>query len=114
MKPPTKPTRRSQRRKLVLEVHWDSGSRKGIDFITNLSDHGLFLATSEFLDVGDKLLLKIIGPRGLRIDDAEGVVRWRLESTFDIGAGVGVEFTRIDHDMLRRILEINRAIPENA
>jgi len=105
---PTKSTRRSPRRKLVLEVNWTVGERSGVDYVTNLSDHGMFLATTEFLQVGEKLLLVITGPRGLRIEVAETVVRWRLESSFATGAGVGIEFTRITDAALQQIRELNR------
>lgn len=71
--------------------------------VTDLSDSGLRIETSELFDKGTKLRMEVnhLGTRYI----AEGVVMWSVNSTGESGAsnrhGMGVRFTKVDEALKR-------------
>jgi uncharacterized protein (TIGR02266 family) len=98
--------RRSPRRVLVLEVSIDDGKTQLSEYATNFSEEGLFLATTHPLRVGQIVKLTISAPGFEPLQKVEGVVRWCLHSSYDTGAGAGIEFLPLNEAMSKRLREI--------
>ena len=68
----------------------------------NLSEKGLFIGTDASCDIGVTLRLSL--PLGSEELDLEGRVAWaRRISRAGAPAGIGIEFTNLDHDRLEQV-----------
>lgn len=90
------PTERRQSRRVPLtaEVELDSDTNIYTGFTTDVSKGGLFVATVQYLPIGQEVELRLTLPSGKQIH-ANGVVRWTREvndKVPEIFPGLGIEF----------------------
>jgi uncharacterized protein (TIGR02266 family) len=88
--------RRAPRADLVLRVDYDG--QTSADYLTDLSDGGLFICTPRSFRVGQTIEFAISFPGLLEPVTVSGIVRWRSSPTAadpDAPQGVGVQF--VDH-----------------
>lgn len=95
---PSTPRRERSRVKMqaAITLHSDNNFFNG--FSTDISDGGVFIATTHQLPVGTEVDLDFSLPSGQKIV-AHGVVRWTREvndKTPDVMPGLGVQFTKLD------------------
>ncbi|MFH1468941.1 MAG: TIGR02266 family protein [Pseudomonadota bacterium] len=96
--PGTDAGRRHRRISLRTEVHLESDSNLYTGLTDNLSEGGLFVATSELLARGTVLDLEFSLPDGGPPIRITGVVRWIREDLECIEGppGMGVQFVELD------------------
>ena len=94
-KSPERPSgRHLQRVRMEAAVDMESESNFFTGFSTDISEGGLFVATSDLLPIGAEIDLRFTLPSGQAVD-VQGVVRWRRElndSQPEIFPGMGVQF----------------------
>ncbi len=91
-------------KKLKSEVH----SEEGMTFSTsvNISDGGIFIATTEPLEEGTEVTLSVQTPEGESVD-IKGVVKWKKnEESTDSKSGMGIEFKEISNNEKSRINDV--------
>ncbi len=92
---------------VCIEVFSDLSSDD--DFWTgltmDLSDGGVFIATSNVVSVGTRVILKMLLPSETEPIVARAEVRWAREISGDgaFPSGVGLQFVEIDADSLARV-----------
>jgi len=95
--------RRADRRKLIVNVHFDGGDGTGIANTRDIGLGGLYMTTTAPLDQGTPIVMTItVGPRTMSIS---GVVAYS-----DAGHGVGVRFRNLSPDdeaYLKKELELS-------
>lgn len=106
--------RRAIRHTCTVKISVQVGHRSGSSDTWNMTDHpvagrlldlssdGCQLYTRDLLDIGAQLNLLITLQTGEEIR-AVGVVRWNKAVPEKNGYGLGVQFTRADHDAQTRI-----------
>lgn len=106
--------RRAIRHTCTVKISVQVGHRSGSSDTWNMTDHpvagrlldlstdGCQLYTRDLLDIGAQLNLLITLQSGEEIR-AVGVVRWNKAVPEKSGYGLGVQFTRADHDAQTRI-----------
>ncbi|MBL7647002.1 MAG: PilZ domain-containing protein [Candidatus Hydrogenedentes bacterium] len=106
--------RRAIRHTCTVKISVQVGHRSGASDTWNMTDHpvagrlldlstdGCQLYTRDLLDIGAQLNLLITLQSGEEIR-AVGVVRWNKAVPEKNGYGLGVQFTRADHDAQTRI-----------
>jgi uncharacterized protein (TIGR02266 family) len=78
-------------------VDMESESNFFTGFSTDISEGGLFVATSDLLPIGSEIDLRFTLPSGQAVD-VQGVVRWRRELNDgqpEIFPGMGVQFNAL-------------------
>ena len=106
--------RRAIRHTCTVKISIQMGHRSSASDTWNMTDHpvagrlldlstdGCQLYTRDLLDIGAQLNLLITLQTGEEIK-AVGVVRWNKAIPEKSGYGLGVQFTRADHDAQARI-----------
>ena len=102
--------RRFIRFEIVLKVDYLVKEEKKIErtgTTKDVSAGGMQLLTSERLETGKKLGLKIFVPKALNPAHLDGVVSWSKEISPDKGLSYasGIEFTSIEEDNKNTFLE---------
>ena len=95
--------RRHERLPVVVEVHWDGGTRTSGARTTDISEGGCFVDSMAHAPVGEIIDFQLLLPDGVSIV-AQGLVIYELERT-----GFGVRFTNIsdsDRERLQALLKI--------
>jgi hypothetical protein len=99
---PSAERRTSDRKKLIVDVHFDGGDATGIANTRDIGVGGLYMTTALDLQLGTPIMMSLnAGGRYIRI---EGVVVYS-----DAGHGVGVRFRDIskeDLEYLSKELEL--------
>jgi uncharacterized protein (TIGR02266 family) len=95
------------RSQLELAITFDIGWQASAAVTANLSEGGLFIATTELKPIGTEIDLTMTLPHPLPAVWARGEVRWIGEASSDAGAplGMGVQFRMISEESLRTIRE---------
>ncbi len=89
--------RQSDRKKLIVDVHFEGGDATGIANTRDIGIGGLYMTTSAKLDVGGELAMRMmLGGREVSIG---GVVAYT-----DPGQGVGIRFMHLS-DENKNLLE---------
>ncbi len=97
-KAPAKPQRQRPRVRMQAEVDFQSDDNFFNGFSANISDGGLFVATTSLVPLGTEVDLAFTLPSGARIE-TKGVVRWvrevndKLPEAFP---GLGVQFKHLE------------------
>ena len=107
--------RRDVEMSLSFEIALDSGSEHNFytGLTNNISEGGVFIATTQILDIGTKIKFPLALPSMLEAEQVEGVVRWvRREgrSEANVPSGIGIQFTQISEKLKARINEYIRAV----
>jgi uncharacterized protein (TIGR02266 family) len=88
--------RQAERHDLEIAVDLDSDSNFYTGLTQNISTGGLFIATHQIKNVGDRVRLKFTLPGSPRTIDVETEVRWIRENSSlhktDGASGMGVRF----------------------
>lgn len=116
MADPSHDNRRRQRRIPVdCEVTFTSESNFYVGFTENVSEGGLFVASTDLLPPGTEVNLRFTLPGDDAPTYVDGVVRWQrwAEDVGDqIAPGLGIEFVGLDPVMRARIEEfVQRRMP---
>src|SRR6476661_6221585 len=83
--------RTSDRKKLIVDVHFEGGDGTGIANTRDIGSGGLYMTTTAVLDIGTPIMMSmIIGTRNVNV---KGVVVYT-----DPGHGVGVRFRDLSED----------------
>lgn len=94
--------RRADRKKLIVDVHFDGGDATGIANTRDIGIGGLYMTTNAALETGTPILIRLsIAGRDLLVN---GAVVYT-----DPGHGVGVRFHNLspeNAELLKRELEI--------
>jgi|GEM_PF-1888303 len=99
--------RASHRRKLETHVDFGSDSNFFSGFSSNISDGGLFIATSIEMANGVEIEVSLTLPDAVALR-ARCIVRWSRPEGPDLPAGLGVEFIGIDQtarDAIQRFMQ---------
>lgn len=83
------------RTEMVLKVEYDQPTDLLADYLTNLSQGGLFICTSVPFEVGQEISFSVSFPGLLEPIELTGIVRWRRDGADACDGkpgGVGVEF----------------------
>lgn len=94
--------RQHERMPVVVEVHWDGGTRTSGARTTDISEGGCFVDTLAHAPVGETIDFQMLLPDGTSIV-GQGVVVYELERM-----GFGIRFTNIsgsDRERLRTLLK---------
>ena len=83
----------------MVEVHYQGAGLQGQARISDISSHGIFIDTVSPAPPGEQLRVSFELPGGEQVD-AEGQVKYAQQSV-----GMGIEFTRIEAEAVRRIAE---------
>lgn len=83
--------RESDRKKLIVEVSFEGGDATGIANTKDFSLGGLFLTTSAFFEIGQRLSLRLTVGGGPLI--LEGVIAYT-----EAGTGVGISFIELSEE----------------
>ena len=102
--------RRDVEMSLSFEIALDSGSEHNFytGLTNNISEGGVFIATTQILDIGTKIKFPLALPSMLEPEQVEGVVKWvRREgrSEANVPGGIGIQFTQISEKLKARINE---------
>ncbi len=85
--------RQTDRKKLIVDVHFEGGDATGIANTTDISIGGLFLKTNASLEVGKQILIRLtLSGKSLVID---GLVAYAEE-----GIGFGISFQNLNEEKL--------------
>lgn len=97
--------RRHERASLATEVHLTSASNIYTGLADNVSEGGLFVATTEFLPRGTVIDLAFSLPDGGPPIRTSGVVRWIREDLDEIEEppGMGVQFVELSEAARARL-----------
>ena len=88
--------RRSDRKKLIVDVHFNGGDATGIANTRDIGIGGLYMTTNAKLDIGTPVFMQLsIGPNELAIN---GVVVYS-----DPGHGVGIRFQDLTSEIEKAI-----------
>lgn len=94
--------RRSDRKKLIVDVKFEGGDATGIANTRDIGVGGLYMTTNARLDAGKPLTMRLfIGNREVALDGTVAYV--------DPGQGVGVRFQNLDaeiRDLLAKELDL--------
>lgn len=83
--------RSSDRKKLIIDVHFSGGDATGIANTRDIGIGGLYMTTNTKLEIGTPLLIQLsVGEKELSLD---GVVVYS-----DPGSGVGVRFHELSKE----------------
>lgn len=83
--------RQSDRKKLIVDVHFEGGDATGIANTTDISTGGLFLKTNASIDIGTKILLRLtLSGKTLIL---EGIVAYQ-----ERGTGFGISFQNLSNE----------------
>jgi uncharacterized protein (TIGR02266 family) len=88
---PAQARRRQPRLKLEAAIDLHSQSNFYTGFTENISDGGVFVATSQRVPLGTEVDIAFTLPTGVEVR-GRGVVRWSREETDYTSGGLGVEF----------------------
>ncbi len=89
---------------VVLQLQFRSAGHLLVNYCTNLSRGGLFVASHEPLPVGTQIQLELTVPGDSTTTLLDGEVRWVRQFDADEGpAGMGVKFRDVDSALGRRI-----------
>lgn len=98
--------RKHPRVQAVLKVEYQRPADLLEDYITDLSEGGIFIRTSLPLEVGQQIQFSLSFPGLLEPVNLVGVVRWRRETTDDdeqFPTGIGVEFLFSDDNARQQL-----------
>lgn len=100
--------RRDIEMSLSFEIALDSGSEHNFytGLTDNISEGGIFIATTQILDIGTQIKFPLALPSMLEPEQVEGVVKWvRREGRADanVPSGIGIQFTQISDSFKARI-----------
>ena len=87
--------RTHSRTELILKIDYPTAGDFLADYTHDMSDSGVFVATSKSFEIGEKLTFDISFPGLLEPIRARGEVRWRRtekEETDEEPAGIGITF----------------------
>jgi Tfp pilus assembly protein PilZ len=94
--------RQTDRKKLIVDVHFEGGDATGIANTTDISTGGLFLKTNALLEVGKPIAMRLtFSGKSLILD---GIVAYA-----DRGKGFGISFQNLDEEksaVLKRELNL--------
>lgn len=88
--------RKSSRAPAEVKVDYRTIGSFITDYSKDISQGGIFIATSLPLNVGDQVRLRITLPGHVLPFALEGVVRWAIQAGVSDKPGMGVEFTAFD------------------
>ena len=102
--------RRDVEMSLSFEIALDSKTEHNFytGLTNNISEGGIFIATTQILNIGTKIKFPLALPSMLEPEQVEGVVRWvRREgrSEDNVPGGIGIQFTQISDKLKARINE---------
>jgi len=110
--------RKFPRTTAVLKVEYDSESGVAADYLTDLSDGGLFIHTSLAFPVGEAVHFSLSFPGLLDPMQMSGIVRWRKNASGDQDKGMGVQFVypdegskKVIQDLVRKFITQMQAPP---
>ena len=100
--------RRGVEMSLSFEIVLDSESEHNFytGLTDNISEGGVFIATTQILDIGTKIKFPLALPSMLEPEEVEGIVRWvRREGRADsnVPSGIGIQFIKISDKFKARI-----------
>ena len=97
--------RRAKRVHLKTPVTVDSASNFYTGFTENISEGGLFVATTKLRKLGERVRLNFALNDGGGPIEAEGIVRWVREAnpSNDVLPGYGVQFVDLTRAAMARI-----------
>lgn len=95
--------RQDGREDLLLKVEYGNANDLLADYLTDLSQGGIFIRTTAPFEIGSRLAFKLSFPGILAPLDLHGIVRWKREEGPTGSVGVGVEF-EFDDDQQRQLI----------
>lgn len=107
---PFQEKRRSERTELLLKVEYSKQENLLADYLTDLSNGGLFVRTEVPFEMGQRISFTLSFPGLLEPIDLCGIVRWRRPKSPspETPPGVGVEFEFVDdlqRETVARVVE---------